>query len=55
MESFGIGGTGAENGQHGAEIERKSESMKRLPPTVTFFLQKYLLLQVVTVICYHRW
>ncbi len=23
-ESFGIGGTGAENGEHGAEIERKN-------------------------------
>ena len=39
-ESFGIGGTGTEN-------ERKYDSMKRLPATATFSLQKYLLLQAV--------
>ena len=39
-EYFDIGGTGAENGEHGAEIERKNEPVKRLPPTVTFSIQK---------------
>ena len=38
MEYFGIGGTGAENGEDGAEIERKFGPMKRLPATVTFSL-----------------
>ena len=57
MEYYGIRGTGAENGEHGAEIERKNEPVKRLPTIVTFSLAeigtKYLLLLVVTVICYH--
>ncbi len=49
MESFGIGGTGTKNGEHGTENEGKFEPMKRLPATVTFSFQRYLLLQVVTV------
>ena len=39
-EYFDIGGTGAKNGEHGTEIGRKNEPVKRLPPTVTFSLQK---------------
>ena len=37
-ESFSIGDTGTENGEHGTEIDRKNETVKRLPPMVTYRL-----------------